>query len=242
MNKKQEAVTVQLWELVKAYHSTDYRQYRQLMKEAGISNELESRLRNKQEEGRFAKSIEFQQDLIEVVEKSLWERKAKEEACQKEYQATFEAWQTAQEALKVAERNFKQAVEAKEASKREKEEMEEVLLQQSRKLENMKKFVLIHPTASLSALDKRKEGVLVCTKFDSERMNFRRFEDCVIEAADIELDIPQESKKKFASNRDWESAVEYVKLVVQFWLEDKPYEALYSSKEIKEMIEAVIKK
>lgn len=240
MSKRQVA-TINLQELAKAYHATDYRQYRQVMKEAGISNELESRLTKKYEEGRFARSIEFQQEEIEMLEKVLWTVRDKAEVCKKEHERAYQAIQTAQEELRIAQRNFKQISEELEARKQEKEEMEEILLQRYKKLEHMKKFILIHPTASLSAVDKKREGVLVCTKFDSERMNLRRFEDCIMEAVDIELDVPQEYKKRFACHKDWESAVEYVKLVVQFWLEDKPFEALYSSQAIQEMLDTVIK-
>lgn len=50
--------------------------------------------------------------------------------------------------------------------------MEKLLSVQSKKLEQMKKFVLIHPTATLSTLDDKKDYVLVCTKFDADTMQF----------------------------------------------------------------------
>lgn len=165
------------------------------------------------------------------------------------YQALYneanEKLQIIQKLFRTAEKNFNDAKRELSKAERDKNELEKVLLpQQEKKLEEMKKFTLVHLSATLTALDKKRTTVIVCTKFDAEIMRFNKFADCVVDTADDYLpqeDIPYGARGKFNTLQEFYSAIEYVKLVLKYWAEDKSYELLYNSEGIRYILDSLLK-
>lgn len=237
---KEQTTVVSIQELVEAYHSTDYRKYREVMKKANVSSELQKTLLKRKEEWRFARRLEFQEEEIELIKKIVWQLGIEARKEEKEYRQVCIELNKAEAIFRHAETAWKRAKKRKEEAENKKKEMEELLEQQSKKLEQMKKFILLHPSATLTALDKKLDSVLVCTKFDVERMKFNKLADCVMDAPDVDLEVTKEMEEKFTSKQELDSAVEYAKLAIHFWLEDKPYELLYNSEGIKYILTTVM--
>ena len=133
-------------------------------------------------------------------------------------------FQNAKESLEKARGRKNDAVSTNEKQKR-------TLSVQEKKLEKMGLFVLVHPTATLSALDKKVDSIIVCTRFDVQSMNFEHFADKIEDTSNFEelnvTDFPEDASSKFSTSKDYASAIEYVKMVARYWVENKPFELLY---------------
>lgn len=85
-----------------------------------------------------------------------------------------------------------------------------------------------------------KESTVVCTKFDVESIKFKLFADIIEETLDFEVlsetDFPADAFSKFSTSKEYTSAIEYVKMVVRYWIENKPFELLYYDDGIKHIL------
>lgn len=236
---KEKSKVVSIQELAKAYYSTDYKEYREVMNKANVSKDLQKRVRQKKPEGEFGKRIDFQKQEIRVVKKIAYQLELEAKEQEKNYEQVCKKVNQAEKEFRIAEIAWKKAKKMKEDAEKKQLEMEELLALQMKKLQQMEKMILLHPSATLPALDKKRNSILVCTKFDVERMTFLKFADCVMEAADVDIEVTKEMAEMFVSKQELDSAVEYAKLAIYFWLEDKPYELLYSSEGIKYILDTV---
>ena len=244
-----------LQELAEVYNSKNYGAYRQVIEQIGLSGEFKKILMKRNDEWRYAKNVERQMEMLEMLEKVIEGLKAKVMKIGADYDKAKEEYEKAKKKYDIATRIQKFQEEKMAKAKRKMEEvnrhkitikndineMENALKQNEKKLKKMQRFTLIHSTATLVGIDKRHETVLVCTKYDVERMKFDRFVDEVEDTSFYDLDIPYGAREKFATEQEFESAIEYVKLVIRYWAEDRPYDLLYNCEGIKYMLEEILK-
>lgn len=251
MEKRKRVKCIQ--ELAEAYNATDHQAYRRMIDEMNISGDFAKVLKSKKEDKwRFAKNVERQTQVIEVIEKSIEGFGDKIVNHEENYQVAYAEYERAKkfhdaavrmqqkqaERMAKAKIKMQMAIKSKANAEADKMIMEQELIDNTNKLNQMKKFTLVHPTATVTAIDKRSQTVLVCTEFDANRMRYRIFADQIIDTSADELDIPYGAEQRFSSEEEFRSAVEYAKLVVRFWAEDKPIDLLYNS----EGIQYILKK
>ena len=250
MKEKRTAV-VTIKDLAEAFNSTDHMAYKNMLKQEGVSDGLKAVLTKPKDKSRYSKNLENQQHEVEVIEKVIfdYEKEAKqhEKECNKacdeydgakmKYEAAKRIMERQQRKIEEAEAKIHSETMKKKKAEEQKQEMETLLTDSNKKLEQMKKFVLVHPTATLGSLDKSRWSVLIATKFDVMQLRYKRFADEIIDTADDPIYIPEGAREKFETEEEFKSAVEYTKLVVRYWAEDKPYELLYNSEGIKYMLE-----
>lgn len=253
--KNERGKVVSIQELAKAYNSTNYGAYHLMLEQCGVSAELKKILTKKNDEWRFAKNVERQIEMIEMLEKVVDGLSAKITKVDKKYAEAYERYEKARKLSSTAMRIYKRQIanmetarremetarQCKQNNKEDKQQMEAALENNVKKLKQMQMFTLIHPTATITALDKKRDTVLVCTKFDAIIMQFKKFADEVEDTSADEIEIPYGAREKFATEDAFESAVEYVKLVVRYWAEDKPYNLLYNDEGIKYILEEILK-
>lgn len=244
---RNERVIASLNDLAEAFKNNDYRAYQTLLRSAKLSKEFTKRLTSKDDTWRKSKSADYQAAAVEIISNVIQnvdeDIKEQEIVCADAGQKL----QMAEKALKEAEAKYRDArkyfdnqMSKKKKLEGEKKATEGLRVQEIKKLEQIRKLTLVHPTATLSSLDKRRETTIICTKIDAKRMGFTRFVDYVFECTDGNL-VDKEVLKKVQSElgdlEEFSSAVEYVKMVVRYWAENKEYELLYNSEAIKQMLE-----
>lgn len=250
MNVRTNAETpvIRICDLANAYQQS-YVDYLMLLEVLDISTEYKSMLASINDDWRTERKISHHEEQITELTVEVSQL---EEQLEKQEEAVTNAYkelQQAEEALKAARKQFEEAQECLYQRKRQKEKLEkkqarkqESLNNHKRNLEKLKKYTLVHRTATLSSLDKKKETTVVCTRYDAEKMGFAKFADYEFHCEDksmLEEYVIQEAKKQVESFEEFASALEYIKMVITFWAENKPYELLYSSKTIKFMIESL---
>lgn len=235
---KEELTTNTLQDFVDAYKAADYRAGQRLIEKSEVSGQLRNMLMGKNEE-RFAKNVRFQEEQLEVMEKAIQQERDKIQQCRNERAKACEKLKEAQKAFRAAQAEVDKQEQRLRETERNVGEMEKRLHKEEKRLEQMKRFTLVHPTATLTSIDKRKETVIVCTKFD---MSLKGFADLIFVSDDdfAENDIPKDARERFGTIQEYISAIEYVKMVIHYWAEDKPYEALYNSEGIKYILDSIL--
>ncbi|MCI9063977.1 MAG: hypothetical protein HFJ17_05195 [Clostridia bacterium] len=219
-------------DLARAYGSKDHRAYQKLIESLRLSKQFKGMLTAGKDDFRFAKNQAHQEETIDVIENEIWKKQDEVKEHEASYKDAISEVSRIQKMLEAAEKKAKETKCKMDKAKRDKEDLSKLLSQQKKREENMKKFTLVHPTATLTALDKKSDTVIVCTKFDAERMDFSKFADIIVETTGENLpsdDIPHEIKKDFVSLEAYISALHFVELIIMYWAEDKPYETLYNS-------------
>lgn len=108
------------------------------------------------------------------------------------------------------------------------------------RLKQMDQYLLIHPSAKLTALNKRCGCSLVCTAYDNENCCY--IADIVEDTSDskrftlMEEEVPEGIRNMFATEKSYKSAVEYVKLALMYEVEDKNPQLLYDNVGIKKLL------
>lgn len=233
-------------ELAEVYHLVSNSQYRGLIKALKLSDQMKDVFLNQQDSLRFVKNVEKEKAALEVNEDkflALERERTRSEIALIDAQNKL---QWARKVLKEAEEEVKRQKERRSKILQEKEHCEQLICEQRKRLEQMSRYLLVHPTGSIRALDKKRNKAIVCTLFDKKRMRFKRFADCIIDTTGDEFEVEKSilqdevARGKFSSEEEFASAVQYVKLVVQYDLEDKPYELLYNSEGIKYLLGKIL--
>ncbi len=246
--RRQETPVATLYDLTEAYQNRDRMAYRRLLENAGVSKELKKKLTTKSEEWRKSKNPEFQEEEIELLRNLICDLNEKireqEDIRKSAYRNVQEAEELiaeAQERFKKANQIYKKEKEKEDELKEEKKSTENLIAQEAKKLKKLQKFILVHPTATISSLDKRQENMIVCTKFDFDNNKgiskivdsiFHCEEGNLLNKADLE-----QAREEFGSLEDFLSAVEYVKMFTVYWAEGVEYELLYNCPGIKRMLD-----
>lgn len=246
--RRTERVTT-LNDLAEAFKQSDYRAYGRLVKASQISAEFTKRLINKDDAWRKSKNADYQAAEVGILDDLIRSIEEKIKKQENPFSDAMEKLQLAKENLKKAEAEYRKAQEnfdnQREKIKKlevEKKEIEKLRTLESKKLKQIKKVTLVHPTATLSSLDKCKDTIIICTKFDADRMKFTRFVDAIFDSESenlIEDTVLEEAKKELNSIEEVLSAVEYVKMLAYYWSNNKDYELLYNSKAIQLLINSL---
>ena len=241
----QKLITLtRIQDLAEVYNAVNYPTYRTTVRMLNVSKELKSTLIRKTDELRFIKSVERQREEFEIVEQQLlrWNEEIKKAEVSRmqanhKLECAKQALRVAQLMMKEAQEEYRKQQEMKCKAEQERSDWEKLITIQRKKLERMKQYTLVHPTATITALDKKRESVIVCTKYDATKMNFKKFADCILDTSEDEFAvdelIPQDASERFSSKEEFLSAIHYVRMVVQYYMQDKPYQLLYNSSGIR---------
>lgn len=237
--KRKETTLVRISDLAKACNSSDYWEVWRLFERENISKELQRMVMGKQSN----KNPNWQQEYIDMIKGSIKAQEEKIAKYEQEYQKAEEQFKKALENFRNAKESLEKAKERKNAAILTNEKQKSELSRQEKKLEKMGCFVLVHPTATISALDKKVGYTVVCTKFDVESIKFKLFADRIEETLDFEelskTDFPADAFSKFSTSKEYTSAIEYVKMVARYWVENKPFELLYHDDGIKYILDKI---
>lgn len=245
---KKEVVTIQ--DLANAYHSKDHLAYRNLINNSGISKQLKGTLIQRQGEKHITKNPNLQEQYIENIKSRIHEQNEEMEQIEYAFQNAQKKLKKAQAVLKkekflkMVQDDVKKQEQRKNLAQSDKHKLEETLSKEEKKLKKMKIFALVHPTATVNALDKNSETTIVCTKFDSDNMQYGIFADIIANTSKedfFEREILEDARKKFSSKEEFQSAIEYVKLVFEYWANDRQYKLLYNSEGINYILEKIFK-
>ncbi|MCI8471435.1 MAG: hypothetical protein HFJ35_08365 [Clostridia bacterium] len=247
--RKDGRVIVSLMDLATAFKHNDYRAYGRLVKESKLSEEFTKRLTSKDDSWRKAKDADYQaaeveilDDVIQNIEEDIEKQKKPSSDASEKLQIARKKLKRAEDEYKVAQKYFDEQKANMEKLENDKKEVEALRVQEIKKLKQIKKVTLVHPTATLSSLDKQKDTIIVCTSFDAKRMEFTRFVDRVFDSTEsnlVEDAVLREAEKELNSFEELLSAVEYVNMVFSYWAYNRDYELLYNSKAIQLMLDSL---
>lgn len=237
--KPNNEIPLRLLDAAEFFNSIEQWKIWKFLEEQDISKELQKKLLGKLGR-RGDKDVERQKEYIDMITDSI----EKVDETILEYQKDYEK---AKKELQVAERNFQQAkkllekvARQKEIAINEKQIIKGTLEQEQKRLEKMKLFVLVHPTATMRRIQKKIDSTIVCTRFDADRMNLNYFPDKIEETESFaEIDLPKDAFSKFSSEVEKESAIQYVKMVLAYWADNKRFELLYHDEAIEYMIQSL---
>ncbi|MGN1297681.1 MAG: hypothetical protein ACI4VH_04575 [Clostridia bacterium] len=224
---------------------SDYSAVMRFFKKSKHSIDLQRKMIGK---NQYKNNPQKQEEYIRIIEEGLEDQKLKIQQCQAIYQSAKDNVERALQQLKKAKKTLADAENAlKEARNMENAEkalqskLETTLLEQTKKLEQIKVFALVHPSATLTALDKKINHTFVLTRYDLKNMNLESFAD-IIEDTDsnlIDSEIKKEALEKFHNQSNYESAIEYVNMVIKYWIENKPFVLLYNDDGIRYILERI---
>lgn len=228
--------------LAKAFKDTNHMAYRELIKSAKLSKEMSQKLFKKNDKPDLPKEIKHQEEMIELIKEAIIEKEAAEIALDRQRQELEERIAELETKLSALKETFAQMNQLMSKINEDEAILQQEFSKQSKKLDKLNRFSLIHPTATLTALDKASATtILVASKTDVEYLGFDRFADLIIdtdEAFVLTLEaIPDDISKMFETKRELKSALAYTELVYKFWAEDKEFDMLYNHEGIKKLIE-----
>lgn len=242
--RKKETPMVSLYNLVEAYHNNDRNAYNRLLKNSRISEEFKKQLTTEKDTWRKAKNPTVLEDAVKKLQNSI--EQLDEEICLQNdlYMTSYEKFEVMKEKLRLAEETIIMHQKQIEELKKQKDMAQNLMNGIEDNLQTIKKYTLVHPTASISSLDKRRKTTIVCTNFDMQNMKFTKFVDYVFHCDEDVLKLESEEldqmREEFSTFEEFLSALEYVKMVVTYWIHEQEYEVLYNSKGIKHMLEKII--
>ena len=223
-------------DLAVAFRSPNHLAYRNMLRDTGISSEFQRKLFQEKEKVNYDKFLERHAELSKIVKSAI-----------DEYQENIGDYE---KTLEILEQRIKEVetrldylrqtageIKAKlQKNRNDKDELEK----QEKRLEQMKRYTLVHPTASITAIDKRRDTTIIVSQYDADSMGFDRFADLVIDSeeyCDQEDLVICKGVQKFNSKEEEMSAIMYVSLVFEFWANDKPFDLLYNHEGIKYILD-----
>lgn len=257
-------ITIQ--DLATSFSSQDHLEYKKMLDNSGISKDARKFLLRKVHEIRLDEDCaEFRKNQMHILENELAKHQfASNESsafCEKLYNELDEAskilaqkrrnLRLAQQEVKQAEEEVSklnglythwQQISAQENSKVE--DYSRVLETAKKALHESEHYILVHPTATLPAFSKKVgTGIFVCTKYDAEKLHFRKYADHVIEPEEDytkDLLAGEDTKSLFESEDEFKSAMEFINLVLRFLFREKDYEILCNSDAVMNILDSII--
>ena len=228
-----------LYDLAGAYKCRDKYAYRRLLENAKVSDNFKKRMTTKKAKGKRYKNPIFQEEEIKVLKNAICDLDTEIKKQESDCKEAEETVRIAAEELRKANQVLKEKKERLASLSSKKSLIQNCTKEEERKLEKMMNFTLVHPTATLSSLDKKHETTIVCTKFDIDTMKFAKFVDLTYDCEEnlISEEEFKQIREEFETVEQFISAFEYVKMVAKYCVEDWKCELLYNSPSIKHMLD-----
>lgn len=190
------------------------------------------------------KSEKLSIEYMGLIQKSLDEQDEKiaelKNILSKSYNRMVDAqnkFDAAQKKLEKARQIYEDAKSDFEQADKKRQRVSDEYQAEEKKLEDSKIFVLIHPSATLKQLQSNKTGVFVVTKRDKRKLEkvgcVDMFFDNDKEENFIEH-IPHYMLNEPAA--ELKGYVAYANMVINFYLQEKDFVAVFASKEISELL------
>ncbi len=191
------------------------------------------------------KSEKLSRDYMSLISESLNGQDAKIAELQEEVNASRNRFKDAQnkfeeakKKLEKAEQVFKEAQQELETAIQKRERVSAEYVAEEKKLEDNKTFILIHPSATLNQLEPNRYGIFVATKRDKKLLEKAGCVDMVFENKKEENfieNIPHHMINEMSTAK-MRSHVAFANMIINFYLQEKDFVAIYSSKEISELL------
>lgn len=247
---KKEKESLRLIDLAKARKSSDHRLYKDTIVSASIGDDCKRLLlkqngskprpRNVQWQKEFIEMLETQKDqkdfLIEDMRIDLIGLHEIMNMAKAEYEDVLAELKEAEIKLRKAKKGYEKFKAEVSALTNEQKMLEDEISNEYKRLEQMNHFLLLHPSATITALDKKCGHTIVCTSYD--KVDCCGVADTIVDTTNVDLveDVPEKVKGMFSSERELKSAIEYVKLVLVYFIEDKDSQLLYDSQGITDLL------
>lgn len=248
---KKEKESLRLRDLAKTRNSSNHRLYKDTIASAPIGNDCKRLLlkqngnkprpRNVQWQKEFIEMLETQKDqkdfLIEDMRIDLIGLHEIMNMAKAEYEDVLAELKEAEIKLRKAKKGYEKFKAEVSALTNEQKMLEDEISNEYKRLEQMNHFLLLHPSATITALDKKCGHTIVCTSYD--QVDCCGVADVVEDTAILDLleeNVPEKIKGMFSSEKELYSAIEYAKLVLTYFIEDKKPLLLYDSLGITELL------
>ena len=247
---KKEKESLRLIDLAKARKSSDHRLYKETIVSASIGDDCKRLLlkqngskprpRNVQWQKEFIEMLETQKEfndkLFEDMRMGLIGYDERMNMARADYEDALEELEEAEIKLKKAQKEYELFRKKMTAQASEQKMLEQEIANEHKRLEQMEQILLLHPSATLTALDKKCGHTIVCTSYD--KVDCCGVADTIVDTTNVDLveDVPEKVKGMFSSERELKSAIEYVKLVLVYFIEDKDSQLLYDSQGITDLL------
>lgn len=249
---KKEKESLRLRDLAKTRNSSNHKLYQETIRSMSLgvdckrlllkSNSSKPRPRSAQWQKEFIEMLESQKAqkdvLIEDMRIDLTGLGELTKMAKAEYEDALAELKESELKLIKAQKEYEQFRKKMTAQVNEQKMLEDEISNEQKRLEQMEQILLLHPSASVTALDKRCGYTIVCTAFD--QMDCCGVEDVVEDTTILDLfeeNVPEKIKGMFSSEREFYSAIEYTKLALVYFIEeDKAPKLLYDSKGITELL------
>ncbi len=250
--KKKTTETFRLSDLAKMKKAKDHRLYQETVDSAPIGDGCKRLFLKKNGSNPRPRNRKWQEEFIQMLESQKEEKDALIEnmridltglgelmnMAKAEYEDVLAELKESELKLKKAQIRYEQFRKKLTAQINEKKMLEQEIANEHKRLEQMEQILLLHPSASVTSLDKRCGHTIVCTAFD--QMDCCGVEDLVEDTTILDLfeeNVPEEIKDMFSSEREFYSAIEYTKLALVYFVEeDKAPKLLYDSNGITELL------
>ncbi len=181
--------------------------------------------------GMIQKCLDEQDERILELQKILNKSCNRLVDAQNKFNAAKKKLERAQQIYEDAKSDFEQADQ-----KRQK--VSDEYIAEEKKLDDSKIFVLIHPSATLKQLQFNKVGIFVTTKLDKHKLEKAGCVDMVFDNDEEENfveNIPYYMLNELPES-ELKGYVAYTNMVINFYLNEKDFVAIFSSKEISELL------
>ncbi|MCI8309376.1 MAG: hypothetical protein HFJ45_04080 [Clostridia bacterium] len=211
-----------LRDLAEAYNSPNHLLYRKKVAKLNVSDLLKQKLYQKRRADLlFTKNAKIQEEEIEHTEKTISEEEEKIAKNSKELDKYIKRMKKISRVLEELNARISRIKQEMKESESYLGILKDTRTAQERKLDQMRIYTIVHPTATITALDKKKDTNIIVSKFDADQMRFERIADYVddgensIEREDI---LPFVIPSMFESEKDMESAICYVQVAYKYFV------------------------
>lgn len=191
------------------------------------------------------KSEKLSIEYMGLIRKSLDEQEEKmaemRKIVSKSYNRLIDAqnkFEAAKKKLERAQKVYEDAKSDLEQADQKRQKVSDEYVAQEKKFEDGKIFVLLHPSATLKQLQSNKTGAFVVTKRDKRLLEKAGCVDMVFDNDKEENfieNIPHHMLNEL-SVAELKGYVAYANMVINFYLQEKDFVAVFASKEISELL------
>lgn len=191
------------------------------------------------------KSTKISQEYMGLIQRSLNEQDENmaelRETVKRSYNRLVDAqnkFEKAKKKLERAQQVYSAAEQDLEQASQKRQKVSEAYESEERKLEDSKIFLLIHPSATFKQLKSNKAGIFVSTDRDKRLLENAGCVDVVFDSSKEENFV--ENIPYYMLNNlpkaELKNYVAYANMVINFYLQEKDFVAIFASKEISDLL------